>query len=372
MRTGTLSIPSTVAVAALFAVSCDTPTGTSPADAPRFHHSPGHGGGGSNEFSVSMEFRNAAGDRITSQGNATYQDDVDGNLRIRDDGHLLWNVNEGRGFVVDFTDVIHGGGGLPAQQTVTRVGALRALASEDASDELVDGLLGMADGETLPAKLKTRAEFDAEGTYQLRFQRGAEGTEPIADSIASGSSFLTIIRNGSSGPCSTVAEECWTIEARVTGAGPGTQDDWAMVFHKTGRGSNTTFTDEGSFHMPFLVTVICPDCPPASGNADNPPTVSITQPANGSTVSGTISVVANASDDGTVTQVEFFVDGTSLGIDSDGSDGWSIPWNTSGVADGGHTVSATATDDAGQTGSDAVGVTVDNVDDPPAVSITNP
>ena len=93
---------------------------------------------------------------------------------------------------------------------------------------------------------------------------------------------------------------------------------------------------------------------------DTPPTVAITSPAQGATVSGTVTVTADATDDHGVTQVEFFVDQTSLGVDTNGGDGWSASWNTTTTGDGSHTVSATATDTIGQTGSDSHTVTVSN------------
>ncbi len=96
------------------------------------------------------------------------------------------------------------------------------------------------------------------------------------------------------------------------------------------------------------------------GTTDNPPSVSITSPADGATVSGTVTVTADASDDSEVTQVEFFVDGSSIGVDSDGSDGWSASWATTDYADGGHTLKATATDNASQSTSHQISVTVDN------------
>ncbi|HUG84424.1 MAG TPA: choice-of-anchor B family protein, partial [Euzebya sp.] len=96
------------------------------------------------------------------------------------------------------------------------------------------------------------------------------------------------------------------------------------------------------------------------GGGDTPPTVALISPSDGASVSGSVDVTANASDDQGVTQVEFFVDGGSIGIDSDEGDGWSVTWDTIQVADGAHTVSAVASDTAGQTGSDSVGVTVDH------------
>jgi hypothetical protein len=96
-------------------------------------------------------------------------------------------------------------------------------------------------------------------------------------------------------------------------------------------------------------------------NVDSPPTVSITSPADGSVVSGTVTIAADASDDKGVSQVEFFVDGSSLGVDADGIDGWTAPapWDTTGSAEGSHTVTATATDTIGWTGTDSNIVTVD-------------
>jgi hypothetical protein len=108
---------------------------------------------------------------------------------------------------------------------------------------------------------------------------------------------------------------------------------------------------------------------------DAPPSVTITSPTAGTTVSGTITVTATASDDHEVTQVEFFVDGASIETDTDGLNGWSSSWDTTGCPDGSHTVSATATDTASQTATASISVTVANqpaTDNPPTVTITNP
>jgi len=98
----------------------------------------------------------------------------------------------------------------------------------------------------------------------------------------------------------------------------------------------------------------------SGGVTDSPPTISITNPADGATVSGVISLMADATDDNEVSQVEFFVDGASIGVDSVGSDGWRFSWDTAAYPDGGYTLSATATDTIGQSATDAVLVTVDN------------
>ncbi|HET7901327.1 MAG TPA: Ig-like domain-containing protein, partial [Candidatus Nanopelagicales bacterium] len=111
----------------------------------------------------------------------------------------------------------------------------------------------------------------------------------------------------------------------------------------------------------------------ASGNSTpdtQNPTVAVTAPADGATVSGATTISANASDDKAVAQVEFFVDGSSVGVDT--SAPYSVSWNAS--APGPHSITAVATDTAAKTTtSTPVSVTVpapDTTD--PTVSITSP
>jgi len=112
----------------------------------------------------------------------------------------------------------------------------------------------------------------------------------------------------------------------------------------------------------------------SAGPVDENPTVAITYPVGGGTVAGKITVTADADDDNGVARVQFFIDGSTIGVDASGGDGWSADWVTTEYADGDHEVSATATDTAGQTATASVTVTVDNVSDPvvPTISIANP
>ena len=81
-----------------------------------------------------------------------------------------------------------------------------------------------------------------------------------------------------------------------------------------------------------------------------PPTVNITAPASGASVSGTVVVTATASDNVAVTNVQFQLDGANLGA-ADSTSPYSISWNTAGVAAGTHVLTAIATDAAGNTNS---------------------
>jgi Bacterial Ig domain len=95
------------------------------------------------------------------------------------------------------------------------------------------------------------------------------------------------------------------------------------------------------------------------GGDTTAPTASITAPTSGSTVSGTTTISANAADNVGVTRVDFYA-GSSL-VGSDSSAPYSVSWNTTGVANGSHSLTARAFDAAGNVGtSSAVSVTVSN------------
>jgi hypothetical protein len=90
------------------------------------------------------------------------------------------------------------------------------------------------------------------------------------------------------------------------------------------------------------------------------PTVSLTAPGAGSVVSNTVTLSAAASDDVGVAGVVFLVDGTVVGIE-DTTAPYSLAWDTTGLANGAHSVSARARDAAGnQTTSGTVSITVGN------------
>ena len=76
------------------------------------------------------------------------------------------------------------------------------------------------------------------------------------------------------------------------------------------------------------------------------PTVSITSPANNSTVTGNVKITAAPADaQSGVASVAFYVDGVLVG--STTSSPWQLPWNTKKVSSGQHVLTAVATDRAG-------------------------
>lgn len=99
----------------------------------------------------------------------------------------------------------------------------------------------------------------------------------------------------------------------------------------------------------------------ASGSGDTTaPTVSVSAPASGATVSGQVTLSATASDNIGVAGVQFKVDGANVGAE-DTSSPYSVAWNSTSVANGSHTVTAVARDAAGNTkASTAVSITSNN------------
>lgn len=110
--------------------------------------------------------------------------------------------------------------------------------------------------------------------------------------------------------------------------------------------------------------------------ANTPPQVSVTTPANNATVSNTVAVSANASDDKAVASVQFKLDGTNLGA-ADTTAPYSASWDTKTASNGTHKLTAVATDSDNASATAAeVTVTVNNqaTTPPPATGnlIANP
>jgi len=99
----------------------------------------------------------------------------------------------------------------------------------------------------------------------------------------------------------------------------------------------------------------------SSSGDTTPPTVSLTSPANSATVSGSSVIVsANASDNVGVASVQFKLDGANLGGASSAAP-YSVTWDSTSVANGTHSLTAVASDAAGnQTTAPTATITVSN------------
>jgi arylsulfatase A-like enzyme len=124
---------------------------------------------------------------------------------------------------------------------------------------------------------------------------------------------------------------------------PGTGDDLCVPAQ--------TVTD---LHAQLLADRLCAgtECPPGPGSAATadlqPPRTHLISPSPGGRVCCRVALAANAFDNFGVANVEFRVDGNTVGTDS--SAPYEYTWDSTGTPIGPHTISAVATDSSGNSG----------------------
>ena len=168
------------------------------------------------------------------------------------------------------------------------------------------------------------------------------------------------------------------VQFRVDGVAQGTEDTsapysrtWDTLTAASGTHSLTAIARDAAGNT---TTSAARTVTVSNGGGDSqPPTVSLTAPANGDTVSGSVSVSASASDSVGVVGVQFRVDGVNFGTE-DTSAPYSRTWDSLTVGNGTHSLTAVARDAAGNsTTSAARSVTVSNGDSQaPTVSLSAP
>ena len=146
--------------------------------------------------------------------------------------------------------------------------------------------------------------------------------------------------------------------------------------NRIGQATTTSFTDSGVAAGTYYYVVTAQD---VAGNVSQPsneasvivladstpPTVAIITPSQGATVTGSISVAANASDDVAVAGVQFQLDGQALGAERT-STPYSVTWNTTTASNATHTLTAVARDTTGNSAQASVDVTVSNTGQNPS------
>jgi hypothetical protein len=150
---------------------------------------------------------------------------------------------------------------------------------------------------------------------------------------------------------------------------------WDTTFVANGDYSLTAKAYDAAGNIGSSTAVLAHVANGAPADTTNP-TVSLTAPTAGSTLSGTTTLTATATDDSSVAKVEFYKDTTKIGEDT--SSPYSYDWNTIGVPAGAVSLSAKAYDAAGNIGtSTSVAVSISNPGAPadttaPSVSLTSP
>ena len=218
------------------------------------------------------------------------------------------------------------------------------------------------------------------GSLQPGLVPGAPDTQAPTSSIASPAQSASL-------PSGTPV----TIAGTASDTGGGTVTKVEVSTNGGTTWSNATGTTSWTFAWTPVTqgsTVIRSRATDSSGNIEAPsggvtvtvtppvpdttrPAAAITAPTGGATVAGAaVTISATASDNIGVAGVLFQVDGVTIGTE-DTTSPYSIIWNTVGLADGSHALTAVARDAANNTGtSAAVTVTVVNGAVGPSVDAT--
>src|SRR5712691_8498628 len=198
-------------------------------------------------------------------------------------------------------------------------------------------------------------------------------TSPAAGATGSGTTSLTASASDNVGVAG--------VQFRIDGANFGAEDTTApySISWNTGSASNGSHSitavarDAAGNRSPVSapVTVTVNNAPPPPPADTTPPTVSITAPANGATVKGTVTVTASASDNVGVVGVQFLLDNGVNGSAEATTAPYSVSWNTVTASDGSHNITAIARDAAGNRSPVSAPVTVtvaNNTAPPPAAT----
>jgi hypothetical protein len=175
------------------------------------------------------------------------------------------------------------------------------------------------------------------------------GTVSVTGTSSDNAAVATVslsVDGGAWTPASGVG--AWSWSWSTTAALNGSHSIVARAVDTSGNVATST--------VPVTVANAVPDT--------TPPTIAFASPDAGASVSGTVSVSGSAADNASVTKVEVRVDNGSWTVAS-GTASWSWSWATSGAAEGTHTLTARATDGAGNTTAAARSVTVPATPPPP-------
>jgi hypothetical protein len=180
-------------------------------------------------------------------------------------------------------------------------------------------------------------------------------TSPASGSTVSGTASLT----GTAADNAGLSAVAVAVDGGPWQAASGTSAwTWAWNTASLANGPHTVSaraTDTAGNVATSTVTLSVANATPDT----TAPVVTVGSPASGATVSGSTTVSGSASDNAGLTRVEVAVDGGAW-QQATGTSAWSWPWNTAGLANGAHTLTARATDTSGNVATTSRTVTVAN------------
>ncbi len=247
---------------------------------------------------------------------------------------------------------------FPTNCSATQIPAFPAAGPDVSGGQNIGGY-----AYNIPAALAYQSlpiDTSYQNSYSITGSSWSGGTETLTISGLPGGTHIMGGFQVSGSNCATAGAGTATgAEVLMTGSnnsGAGTVS-YALA-------SNPGSCSGGTFKFPdireFNEAVYENDPSSGGGGDTTPPTISISSPSNGATVSSTITVSGIASDNVAVSSVSLSIDGGSYQSVS-GTTNWNYSLNTASLSNGSHTLVAKATDSSGNTGiSGTVTITVNN------------
>jgi hypothetical protein len=210
-------------------------------------------------------------------------------------------------------------------------------------------------------------------TVEVRENSGTTGVNAVQANLSYNASILDFVSiDGSTSAFDVQAQNSGGSGSIAIGRGKTTGvtgDQLIAIIHfksKTVAGTtNIAFTTGTQLVSATTNVNIMPSLSSTAGDAVTvdlaAPSVNITAPTSGSTVTGSaVTVSANSSDDVAVAGVQFKLDGVNLGTE-DTTSPYSVAWNSTATSNGTHTLSAVARDASNKTTtSSSISVNVSN------------
>jgi hypothetical protein len=227
---------------------------------------------------------------------------------------------------------------------------------------------------TTTTTVSTNLTFTAGGSTISVIVTGVAGAEtnPPTGTITSPTTSPTYTATGSS----------LTLQGTASDNVGVTQVTWVNSRGGSGTATGTSSWTASSIALQLGSNVLAVTARDAAGNTKTAsltvtlsdttsPTVAVTAPAAGTTVTSTAVVSGSATDNVGVAGVQFKLDGANLGAEVT-TPPYAVTWNTTTTATGGHVLTAVARDAAGNRAtSPGVTVTVANTN-APVIGVTSP
>jgi hypothetical protein len=235
---------------------------------------------------------------------------------------------------------------------------LRSLPANVTVNSATLGLYSIATSNspgTIEAHRVTAAWDESQATWNQRLS-GTNWTN-------AGGDFDSTVAASTTANASGQGWETYTLTSLVQTWLNGTQTNYGLLLKRASEAAGAASWDEWNSDDRAGNTALTPklSITYTDGSHALAPAVSFGAPGGGNTISGSsVALTAAASDDGAVTKVEFYADGSGTPFATDTAGPYTTTLDSTALSRGSHNLSAKAYDNVGNTATSQITVTVAN------------